>query len=141
MTVATENRAENRAEDRAEASDWFRSTPTSERLLSEERLILEVSEVVCEALEKRGRLRGELAKDLNISPSEISQRLGGRRNLSLRTVADMLDVLDYSLEVRLVDRQVQHAGLFATRRLVDWPSESAYKQGPGLRLVRGSSAA
>jgi len=133
MTVETETRAE--------APDWFRSTPTSERLLSEERLILEISEVLCEAIEKRGRLRGELAKDLSISPSEISQRLSGRRNLSLRTLADMLHALDYGLEVRLVDRQAEHAGQFATRRHVDWPSESAYRPGPGLRLVQGTSVA
>jgi AraC-like DNA-binding protein len=69
--------------------DWFRSTPESECLLSEERVLLEMSELVCEALERRGLSRSALADRLEISRSEVSQRLGGQRNLSLRSLASM----------------------------------------------------
>jgi ribosome-binding protein aMBF1 (putative translation factor) len=117
--------------------DWFRSTPESERLLSEERVLLEISELVCEALERRGLSRSALADRLEISRSEVSQRLGGRRNLSLRSLADMLHALDFGLEARLVDRRA-NSGFCMPARVTNWTSDGSYRQSKTpLRVVNG----
>jgi transcriptional regulator with XRE-family HTH domain len=85
-------------------STWFRSTPESERLLAQERVVLGATELLAEAMDKRGISQQELAERIGVSPSEVSQRLSGRRNLSLRKFADMLHAMSYGVEARLVDR-------------------------------------
>lgn len=76
-------------------SDWFRATPKSERLLSEERLILSATEQVHEAMECAKVSKKTLAERLAVSKSEIGQRLSGRRNLTVRSLAAMLHELGY----------------------------------------------
>jgi plasmid maintenance system antidote protein VapI len=82
-------------------SSWFRSTPESEALLAEERLVLSATEMVYEAMERAGVNKQELAEMLDVQPSEVSQRLSGRRNLTLRTLARMLHVLGKRAELNL----------------------------------------
>ncbi len=82
--------------------DWFRSTPESEALLAEERLVLAATELVHEALETAGLNRKQLAELLGVRPTEVSQRLSGRRNLTLRTLARMLYVLGFQAELTMV---------------------------------------
>jgi transcriptional regulator with XRE-family HTH domain len=65
------------------------------RLFSQEDLILEVTETICELLEKEKVSRKELAERLGKTKGFISQLLNGGRNLTLRTVADILHVLGY----------------------------------------------
>ncbi len=65
------------------------------RLFAQEDLILEVTETICELLEKEKVSRKELADRLGKSKGFISQLLNGGRNLTLRTVADILHVLGY----------------------------------------------
>jgi transcriptional regulator with XRE-family HTH domain len=65
------------------------------RLFAQEDLILEVTEKLCELLEKEKISRKELADRLGKSKGFISQLLNGGRNLTLRTVADILHVLGY----------------------------------------------
>lgn len=65
------------------------------RLFAQEDLILEVTETLCELLEKEKISRKELADRLGKSKGFISQLLNGGRNLTLRTVADILHVLGY----------------------------------------------
>jgi antitoxin component HigA of HigAB toxin-antitoxin module len=65
------------------------------RLMAQEELILEVTETLCELLEKEKVSRKELAERLGKSKGFISQLLNGGRNLTLRTVADILHVLGY----------------------------------------------
>jgi len=84
-------------------NNWFRSTPETERLLAQERVVLGVTELLCEAMERRGVSRAELANRLNVSASEVTQRLSGERNLSLRSLSDMLHVLDFGIEGHLID--------------------------------------
>jgi transcriptional regulator with XRE-family HTH domain len=48
--------------------------------------------------------RSDLAKLLSVRASEVTQRLSGGRNLTLRTLAEMLDVLGYDVHLSLVDR-------------------------------------
>ena len=67
------------------------------RLFAQEDLIMEVTETLCELMEKEGISRKELADRLGKSKGFISQLLNGGRNLTLRTVADILHVLGYKV--------------------------------------------
>ena len=69
------------------------------RLFAQEDLILEVTEKLCELLEKEKISRKELADRLGKSKGFVSQLLNGGRNLTLRTVADILHVLGYKLSL------------------------------------------
>lgn len=71
--------------------------PEYKRLLAQGELIMEVTELLCQLLEKEGVSRQDLAKRLNKTKGFISQLLNGGRNLTLRTVADIVDALGYRL--------------------------------------------
>ena len=83
---------------------WFEPDDEERRLAAHERLLLEATEAVCKALDDRGMTRRQLASVLGVRPSEITQRLSGARNLTLRTLAEMLDALDCDVHLSLVDR-------------------------------------
>jgi transcriptional regulator with XRE-family HTH domain len=70
------------------------------RLFAQEDLILEVTERICELLEKDKISRKELADRLGKSKGFVSQLLNGGRNLTLRTVADILHVLGYKASLK-----------------------------------------
>src|SRR5699024_1538840 len=105
-------------------NNWFRSTPEAERLLAQERVVLGVTELLCEAMERRGVSRAELASRLNVSASEVTQRLSGERNLSLRSLSDMLHVLDFGIEGRLVDNYPHTETMPLKARVMDWPGDN-----------------
>ena len=69
------------------------------RLLAEERLMLAATELIAEAMERQGVNRKQLAEKLGVSQGEVTQRLSGTRNLTLRSLADMLHVLDAEAKV------------------------------------------
>jgi transcriptional regulator with XRE-family HTH domain len=71
--------------------------PEFRRLLAQEELILEVTEVLCGLLEAETISKKELADRLGKSKGFVSQLLNGGRNLTLRTVADILHVLGYKV--------------------------------------------
>ena len=71
--------------------------PEFRRLLAQEELILEVTEVLCGVLEEEKISRKELAERLGKTKGFISQLLNGGRNLTLRTVADIFHVLGYKV--------------------------------------------
>ncbi|MCY4027582.1 MAG: helix-turn-helix transcriptional regulator [Acidobacteria bacterium] len=66
---------------------------TYERLLRQERLILDVTEQLAGALENSGVTRAELARRMGRTPGFVSQVLNGGRNLTLRTIADIAGAL------------------------------------------------
>jgi len=74
--------------------------PEFRKLLAQEELILEVTETLCELLENEQISRKELADRLRKTKGFISQLLGGGRNLTLRTVADILHVLGYKVALK-----------------------------------------
>jgi transcriptional regulator with XRE-family HTH domain len=69
--------------------------PEFRKLLAQEELILEVTETICKLLENEKVSRKELADRLGKSKGLVSQLLNGGRNLTLRTVADILHVLGH----------------------------------------------
>jgi len=75
------------------------SDPEFRRLLAQEEFILEVTEVLCALIEQEKVSRKELADRLGKSKGFISQLLNGGRNLTLRTVADILHVLGYKVSI------------------------------------------
>jgi transcriptional regulator with XRE-family HTH domain len=70
------------------------------RLFAQEDLIMEVTETLCELLEKEKVSRKELAERLGKTKGFVSQLLNGGRNLTLRTVADILHVLGYKIAIK-----------------------------------------
>ncbi|MFD6355751.1 helix-turn-helix domain-containing protein [Nocardia tengchongensis] len=78
---------------------WFRRTSETEALVAEERLVLAATEMVHEALQNTGTTKKQLADMLGVRPTEISQRLSGRRNLTLRSLAQMMHALGYGIGI------------------------------------------
>lgn len=69
--------------------------PEFAKLMAQGELIMEVTETLCELLEKEKVSRKELADRLGKTKGFVSQLLNGGRNLTLRTLADILHVLGY----------------------------------------------
>jgi len=77
----------------------FLSTPEDRRLFEQERVILDVTEMICKLMERANISRKELAEMLGTSQANVTQMLNGTRNMTLRTVSDVLFSMDYGLEV------------------------------------------
>jgi transcriptional regulator with XRE-family HTH domain len=75
----------------------YMEDPEVARLVVQGELIMEVTETLCELLDKEGVSRKELAERLGKTKGFVSQLLNGGRNLTLRTVADILHVLGYKV--------------------------------------------
>lgn len=70
-----------------------RRGPDFDRLVRQERLILDVTERFAQALEEEGVTKAELARRLGRTPGFVSQVLAGGKNLTLRTIADVAAAL------------------------------------------------
>ena len=79
--------------------DQYLEDPEFAKMMAQEDLIMEVTEILCELLEKERVSRKELAERLGKSKGFVSQLLNGGRNLTLRTVADILHVLGYKVSL------------------------------------------
>lgn len=71
------------------------SSDHNRRLLREEELILEVTEAVSAVMQEEGVSKTQLAKRMGKTKGFISQLLSGGRNLTLRTLAGLVDALGY----------------------------------------------
>jgi len=87
--------------------DKYLEDPEFAKLLAQGDLIMEVTETLCELLEKEKVSRKELAERLGKSKGFISQLLNGGRNLTLRTVADILHVLGYKITLTAFKEEVK----------------------------------
>jgi len=81
-----------------------------------EKLILEVTEALSEAIEKRGLTRSEVARRLGKTKGFVSQLLAGGRNLTLRTVADIADAIGISLKVAVQGAEISKSATRPRRK-------------------------
>jgi len=81
-------------------SQEIASTKDGNRLLQEERAILEVTELICELMEETGVSRSELAKRLGKTKGYITQLLDGRANMTIRTIANVFGALGRAVHFR-----------------------------------------
>src|SRR5262245_31664891 len=64
-----------------------------------EDLIIEVTEGIALAMEKRGMTKAQLARKIKRTPAFVTQILNGRQNLTLATIAMVMNALDYKLRI------------------------------------------
>jgi len=82
------------------AQTWVeKHTADPERMkaFQQERLILEVTELISRRMEEQGVSKAQLAERLGKTKGYITQLLDGRANMTLRTVSDVLFVLGRTL--------------------------------------------
>lgn len=87
------------------------------RLLRQEELIVEVTEALARALKEVEMTQSELAERLGKTKGFVSQILGGGRNLTLRTLSDVADALECSIQVEIFPEPEELEGV------LDWPHD------------------
>jgi len=108
--------------------------PEFRKLLAQEELILEVTETICELLEEEKISRKELADRLGKSKGFISQLLNGGRNLTLRTVADILHVLGYKVSLNPQKEGKQRRD----SKVIEFPKlQTIYQKPKGPKYIHG----
>lgn len=70
-----------------------------QRIIEEERLVLAASEQIGSLMDAVGVSRAELARRLGKSRGFVTQVLGGERNMTLRTLADLAFALDHRMSL------------------------------------------
>lgn len=122
---------------------WFKETPESLRLVAEETALLEASELVAACLEDRHIKKSTLADRLGVSRSEVTQRLNGKRNLTVRTLGAMLHELGYRLRFDVQDlaehRPQRHVEVVGGTGWIT-PGARYTRTGSTLHLVRHEAA-
>lgn len=120
-------------------NERFEESSEMERMLSEERLILTCTELVYEAMEDAGiDTKQQLAELLGVSKNEVGQRLSGRRNLTVKTLAGMLHVLGKEAEISLrpLGSGIEPAKFFEMQQPLAAAHRSPYRS---ARLTGGGS--
>jgi AraC-like DNA-binding protein len=77
-------------------SEQLTETPEGMREWQQERLILDITERICELMEKSKVSRSELAARLGKSSPHLTQLLDGSANMTVRTVSDFFWALGRS---------------------------------------------
>jgi len=72
-------------------------TPEGMRLYQQERAIQELTDMICEIMQKQGVSRSELARRLGTTKGHITQLLDGLRNMTVRTISDVFTALDHAV--------------------------------------------
>jgi len=77
----------------------FLSDKESQKIYQQEGLIVDFAEMVHGLMEQKGIKRKDVAKELGVSASQVTQWLDGTANLQLRTISDILFALDSQLKL------------------------------------------
>jgi transcriptional regulator with XRE-family HTH domain len=90
-----------------ELEKWAQESDENRKLFAQEGLILNVTEELWAAMDRRGKNQQQLAAAIGAGKSYVSQLLNGSRNMTLRTLSDLAEALDQHIEVRLCNREEQ----------------------------------
>lgn len=74
--------------------------PHHQAIYAEEAAMVDASELIAHALEASGLSRADLARKLNVTRSEVTERLRGDRNITVRNLAATLHALGSRLDLR-----------------------------------------
>lgn len=73
-------------------------------VLAQEAALVDAAEVIAESLERSGLSQAELARLLGVSRSEVTARLRGTRNITVKSLAETLQVLGCRLHLGLEEQ-------------------------------------
>jgi plasmid maintenance system antidote protein VapI len=76
------------------------STEMGKRGFNRERAMLELTELICEVMEREGVTRAELARRMGRSKGFVTRLLDGRANIMIRLVADVFTALEQEIQFR-----------------------------------------
>jgi transcriptional regulator with XRE-family HTH domain len=93
------------------------------RLYAQERAIVAATEAVERAIEQTGISRTEVAKRMGTSKGHISQVLSGARNMTLRTLGDLLWAAGF--ELRDLDFAPLERIDSKSADIANWPTDGA----------------
>ena len=82
--------------------------PDYSAVYAEESAMVDASEIIAEALEASGMSQAALARALGVARSEITERLRGNRNITVRNLAATLHALGATLELSVALPELQH---------------------------------
>lgn len=86
------------------------------RLMEQEDLIFDVSQLLWEILEESGISRAELARRLGTSKSYITKLLRGYSNLTLRSLADIFSALGKQVIIKAAPRGCINTAFIVSRK-------------------------
>lgn len=72
---------------------------------AEDELVAAVTDLLAKALEQSGMSRKGFARRLGLSYATVTHRLLAQKNFSVRELGRMLDVLGYTVEISLRERE------------------------------------
>jgi transcriptional regulator with XRE-family HTH domain len=116
------------------------------RGLRQEELIVEVTEALARALRTSGLTKSDLAARLGKTKGFISQIMGGGRNLTLRTLADLAAAIGCRVRVNLVEESKRRSSSrtdplrAATSRRGGASAESSKQARPASKTTGASLA-
>ncbi len=118
----------------------FAAEPSSRRLLRQEELLADVAEHLQSVMRSEGLTQAEVARRLGKSRSFVCEALGGDRNLTLRTVAELADAMGQRLCIHSEDLESEVRKLRAQRQVEVLERERIRQQLEELRAVVGQVA-
>ncbi len=107
--------------------------PAYGRIYAQESAMVDASELIARALETSGMSRSDLARALDVNRSEVTARLAGERNITVRKLAETLHVLGERLVVATEPITQQPQSRAHEWKLLVEPSESAAPVGKWIR--------
>lgn len=105
-------------------------------IYAQEAAMVDASELIARALEMSGMTRADLARRLGVSRAEITARLKGERNITVRTLAETLHALGEKLVLETTPPRSEQRSRDREWRFPDKPSTSATR---GAAWVREES--
>jgi antitoxin component HigA of HigAB toxin-antitoxin module len=93
--------------------EQFIRTPGNQRIYEQERLLVEATELISTVMETTQTRRGELARRLGRSKAYVTQILGGNRNLTLKTLADVCWALNHRIVMQPLELASTECGALA----------------------------
>ncbi len=88
-------------------NNWFGDSEEAQKLYAQESLIINTSEDFLALMDDAGFTKSKLSKQIGKSKSFVSQSLNGKRNLTLRTLADMAYAIGAKVTVKFELQQIE----------------------------------